>query len=128
VVGAELLEASVTGKFRVYTHPFHCAPLEFRELPASLASALPKAGLTLFKGDLNYRRLVGDRPWDPTTPFASLVDYLPGPAAALRMLKSEAVVGLEPAVVEKLNASGEDWRTDGTHAVVQFSRPSRAGG
>ena len=47
------------------------------------------------KGDLNYRRLVGDRLWPPTTPFADVTAYFPGPVAALRTLKSDVIVGLD---------------------------------
>lgn len=75
--------------------------------------------LTILKGDLNYRRLVGDRLWDPTTPFADRTAYFPRPVAALRTLKSDVVVGLEPQTLRALDASGGAWRTSGTHALIQ---------
>ena len=73
--------------------------------------------LTLFKGDLNYRRLVGDRAWPPSTPFADAVSYFPGPVAALRTLKSEVVTGVEASLVADLPPS---WRTDCGHGLMQF--------
>ena len=40
--------------------------------------------------------------------------------AVLRTLKSDVVIGLSPAVVAELDATGQPWRTDGNHAVIQL--------
>ena len=101
------------------THPFWCAPLSFRHLPADLADELSHATVAILKGDLNYRRLVGDRAWAPTTPFTELTAYFPAPVAALRTLKSDVAVGLSADVVAKLDAAGTAWRTSGEHALIQ---------
>jgi uncharacterized protein (DUF4415 family) len=77
------------------------------------------------KGDLNYRRLVGDQLWSPTTPFAERTAYWPGPVAALRTLKSDVITGLDRDVLTALEESGEAWRTSGTHALVQVDDRSR---
>ena len=58
-------------------------------MPADLAEEFAASSLTLLKGDLNYRRLVGDRPGRRATPFADVTAYFPGPVAALRTLKSD---------------------------------------
>ncbi|CAM3794535.1 damage-control phosphatase ARMT1 family protein [Kibdelosporangium persicum] len=114
--GNRLHEAAAEGRLRIRTHPFHCSPLSFHDMPADLRAELG-AGLTVFKGDLNYRRLVGDFHWDAATPFGETVSYLPGPAVALRILKSEVVVGAEH------HGREPGWRTAGTHAMVQFAHP-----
>jgi inosine-uridine nucleoside N-ribohydrolase len=63
---------------------------------------------------------VGDRRWPPTTPFADLTAYFPGPVAALRTLKSEVVCGLDATTEAALTAAeGDRWRTAGTHALIQ---------
>jgi hypothetical protein len=72
------------------------------------------------KGGLNYRRLIGDCRWPSTTPFASLTRYSPVPVAALRTLKSDVVVGLDEQVLTTLDSAGEQWRTNGTHALIQM--------
>jgi hypothetical protein len=75
------------------------------------------------KGDLNYRRLIGDRLHPATTPFAEATAYFPGAVAALRTLKSDVVVGLAPATEAALDAAeGGRWRTGGTHALIQARR------
>jgi hypothetical protein len=115
---ARLRSAAALGRLAVAADPFWCAPLELRDAPPGLAAELAAADLVVLKGDLNYRRLVGDAAWPPSTPFADAV-HLPGPVAALRTLKSDVVVGLDPAVVAGLEARSPGWRTDGSHALVQ---------
>ncbi|MFJ6622662.1 ARMT1-like domain-containing protein [Kitasatospora sp. NPDC091335] len=46
-------------------------------MPVDLRAEFMGAGMTVLKGDLNYRRLVGDRFWPPTTLFAERVSCFP---------------------------------------------------
>jgi hypothetical protein len=117
--GDRLWEALRTGRLKVHAHPFFCAPLPYADMPDDLRRDLGAATLTVLKGDLNYRRLVGDRLWPPTTPFAEVTAYFPSPVAALRTLKSDVITGLTPDRVAALDATGEAWRISGTHALVQ---------
>ncbi|WP_263104521.1 damage-control phosphatase ARMT1 family protein [Kitasatospora sp. DSM 101779] len=125
VVGGRLWQAMESGALRVATHPFFCAPLPYRDMPADLRGELAGAALTVLKGDLNYRRLVDDRHWPPTTPFAEVAGHFPSPVAALRTLKSDVVTGLSQATVTRLDATRPAWRTAGTHALVQVHVPPR---
>jgi hypothetical protein len=120
-IGTRLWRAMERGRLRVRAHAFSCAPLPYRDMPADLAEDFASATVTLMKGDLNYRRLVGDRHWPATTPFAAVTAYFPGPVAALRTLKSDVVTGLDQDTVDALEASGAAWRTSGTHALVQLA-------
>ncbi|MGK5496561.1 damage-control phosphatase ARMT1 family protein [Streptomyces sp. URMC 125] len=117
-IGGRLWEAMAAGHLEVRTHPF-CAPLPYAEMPVDLREEFAAVRLTILKGDLNYRRLVGDRTWDATAPFADLTAYFPGAVAALRTLKSDVIVGLERKTLDALEGSGADWRTSGTHALIQ---------
>ncbi|MGW1467969.1 damage-control phosphatase ARMT1 family protein [Streptomyces sp. NPDC002308] len=117
--GGRLWKAMASGELEVRTHPFFCAPFGYEEMPEDLRQEFRGAALTLLKGDLNYRRLVGDRRWEATVPFADLTAYFPGAVAALRTLKSDVVVGLEQDMLDALEASGTAWRTSGTHALIQ---------
>ncbi|MEV2190187.1 damage-control phosphatase ARMT1 family protein [Streptomyces phaeochromogenes] len=122
-VGERLRQAVSGGGLILRTHPFSCAPHPYERMPADLREDFASATLTVLKGDLNYRRLVGDRHWPATTPFAEATAYFPGPVAALRTLKSDVVTGLEPRTLEELDAREEAWRTSGTHALIQFGAP-----
>ncbi|MEY9995153.1 hypothetical protein ABIE67_007185 [Streptomyces sp. V4I8] len=121
--GQVLWSAMTNGRLTVRAHPFSCAPLPYAEMSGDLREELAAATLTILKGDLNYRRLVGDRRWPPTTPFADVTAYFPGPVAALRTLKSDVITGLDARTEAALVAAeGQRWRTGGTHALIQVRR------
>ena len=118
-IAHRLHRAMAEEKVGLYTHEFYCAPWSFHRMPTDLAAQFERASLTLLKGDLNYRRLVDDRDWPPTTPFTDVAAYFPGPLAALRTLKSDVITGLDLATVADLDASSQPCRTDGTHGLIQ---------
>ncbi|MER7573579.1 damage-control phosphatase ARMT1 family protein [Streptomyces sp. NPDC126514] len=118
--GETLWAALTDGRLAVRAHPFSCATLPYERMPADFRAELAEATLTVLKGDLNYRRLVGDRRWPPTTPFTDVTAGFPGPVAALRTLKSEVITGLDAATEAALTAAEDQrWRTSGTHALIQ---------
>jgi Damage-control phosphatase ARMT1-like domain len=122
VTAGRVHSAMAEGRLRLGTHEFYCAPWDYRRMPADLAGEFAQASLTILKGDLNYRRLVGDRAWPATTPFAGVAAYFPGPVATARTLKSDVVTGLNPATVAELDGTGQPWRTDGNHGLIQVLR------
>ncbi|MGW2210534.1 damage-control phosphatase ARMT1 family protein [Streptomyces sp. NPDC001781] len=120
--GDTLWSALGDGRLVLRAHPFSCSPLPYAAMPDDLRADFAAADLTLFKGDLNYRRLVGDRYWPATTPFESVTACFPGPVAALRTLKSEVITGLSSSTATALDETeGKAWLTSGTHALVQVN-------
>ncbi|MEU7868631.1 damage-control phosphatase ARMT1 family protein [Dactylosporangium sp. NPDC049140] len=115
-IGGRLDGALRSGALQLYTEDFYCAPLTFHDAPDGLAARFAAAELTILKGDLNYRRLAGDRMWPATTSFGEVSGYFPGPVAALRTVKSDVVAGLDAGAERGLPAS---WRTSGAFALVQ---------
>ena len=72
----------------------------------------------IFKGDANYRRLLGDRHWAATTPIHEIVR----PSfelVALRTAKAEVMAGLEPAVAASAQETDPDWLTNGKWGMIQ---------
>jgi hypothetical protein len=118
-VADRIRQAVTDRRITLATHEFYCSPLSFHQLPVDLADELRGMSLTLLKGDLNYRRLVGDLHWPPTTPFADAASYFPSPVVALRTLKSNVIVGLDQATVSHLDSADPAWRTNGAHGLVQ---------
>ena len=110
-----------SGRLRFADSWIWTLPLVYRELPPWTTAELARADLVITKGDANYRRLLGDRHWDFTTPFAAVVDYFPAPVLALRTLKAEVAAGLTEAQVDRLNDTDPDWLVSGEWGVIQFA-------
>jgi hypothetical protein len=93
---------------------------------------LKDSKLVIFKGDLNYRKLVGDVEWPRTTPFKTAIRGLAKSGIrllALRTIKADVVAGLhegrEMQLNEKWRALDNDderaWAYSGKYALVQYS-------
>jgi len=114
-----------TGRFSVVEHEFWTYPHAFFEMKDSepaLYHELGSKAFLIFKGDLNYRKLIFDTNWDFETPFPkSLLGFSPAPLVALRTLKADCVSGLPAGVGEKLSEINHDWMNTGEYGLIQLS-------
>lgn len=91
-----------------------------------LYNQLKRSKLVIFKGDLNYRKLLSDVYWKPTQSIALCSgDFLPSCICAVRIVKSEVLCGLTENVVEKLSMKDPEWFSNGKYGVIQFVDGSR---
>jgi len=118
--GRRLVEAMASGRLLLTDHLFWNSPLPAWEMPADLKENLAEANLVISKGDMNFRRLMGDLRWPETTPFAAVTEYFPTRLAALRVTKSELEVGLQAGQVEALDQREPGWRSNGRWGMIQF--------
>jgi hypothetical protein len=125
-----------SGRLRLRDAWVWTSPRRARELPLHARAELARADLLISKGDANYRRLLGDRHWDFTTPFRTAVAPLPVPVLALRTHKSEVAAGLSPDQIARLDDQAPDWAVNGEWGMIQFApadaspgakRPASAG-
>ena len=117
----ERLDEDLSARRLVFaTDPFWTTCFMFRQMPAHLRLELASAGLVLVKGDVNYRRLLDDRHWPPTTRMEAVCAYFPAPFTALRTLKGEIIVGLQPGQAQALQAEDPTWLINGKRGVIQL--------
>ncbi|VVC39446.1 Hypothetical protein CINCED_3A024917 [Cinara cedri] len=123
------------GKFVVECEEFWTLPYDYSKMVTKdieLYKKLSKSQLLIFKGDLNYRKLIGDINWLPSTTFKdALRGFQPTSIVALRTLKCDCVCGLSPGYENNIEENDNDnnylyssnyWQVSGKYAVVQFNK------
>ena len=112
------------GKLQLRQHFFWTSPLSMWEMPGELRQELGEAVLVISKGDANYRRLVGDRHWAFDTPLPGVLNYMPTALLALRVSKSEVMIGLQTGQAQSMDQCDPQWMTNGKWGLIQFYRNS----
>ncbi|QEU59781.1 hypothetical protein KDRO_C03030 [Kluyveromyces lactis] len=127
-------------KISIKAHPFWTGPLDYWNIDpsetkyggAECHKELSTANLCIFKGDLNYRKLTGDRVWPRTTPWDTSIGPLKDNGLvtlSLRTAKADVIVGLREGEDEELseywasqgNENGSWWTSSGKWAVICFN-------
>ena len=121
--GRRLQSAAENNALVLDEDPFWTSCLMFRQMPDQIRQKLGTSALVLIKGDVNYRRLLDDRHWPYTTRMEAVCDYFPAPFAALRTLKGEIMVGLQPGQAEALQSEDSSWLINGKRGIVQLVIP-----
>lgn len=124
-LGKKWLQYVKDGKWVLHSHKFWTtchAFCEMKLISPDLYQELSNSSFIFLKGDLNYRKLVGDREWNHTESYErALGGFHPAPLCALRTLKADLVVGLKEGVDAKIEAKNSDWMVTGEYAVIQYS-------
>lgn len=118
--GSRLARYGRDQRIELAADPFWTSPLSMWEMPLSLKRSLSASKLVVGKGDANYRRLLGDRHWEYSTPIESIVSYFPAPLLIIRSLKAEVAAGLPQGATDTLATIDSDWMTNGDWGVIHF--------
>ncbi|KAG0346975.1 hypothetical protein BG004_000385 [Podila humilis] len=119
-----------SGVWKVVGHDYWTSCYPFHHLPTlpsaqDLFQDMSKSDLWIFKGDLNYRKLVYDCKWPTTTPFITAIGTLADPQVpslvTFRTCKANVVVGLKEGVEERVEKESKNWMVSGEYAVISFS-------
>ena len=90
----------------------------FNQLPDKLLNSLNQSDLLIFKGDLNYRKLVEDRNWEYTTKTTDLITYFETDILIIRVLKSEVAVGLQEKNIP--SRENKEWTYNAEYGVIEL--------
>ncbi|KAH8281741.1 hypothetical protein KR054_002529, partial [Drosophila jambulina] len=92
------------------------------ELDLELYRLLTTARLAIFKGDLNYRKLLGDFIWDSTEEFITcLRGFRPTNICAIRTVKCEVMCGLPEGRADALHRRDHRWIFGGNYGLIQYT-------
>lgn len=128
-----LSAAYKNGLMSIVEDPFWTTGFDFQQMPVvapELHKNLRESTLVIFKGDLNYRKLVRDAKWPHTTSFKQAIGPLSGrkdeegiKILALRTNKADVCVGLNKQTLERVEveAPNKAWVRSGRYAVISFS-------
>lgn len=112
------------GTFVVLHDDFWTSPHVYRDMKRhapSLYRQLQYAVALLFKGDLNYRKLLCEKNVPPTSGLeAALQGFLPAPVIAVRTVKADLICGLPKGKWDQLNALDDKWMQKGDFGVIQY--------
>jgi len=127
-LAARLRQAIAGGQVTLRDDPFWSTCFSYHQIPPHIERELAGSSLVLFKGDVNYRRLLDDRQWPHTARLADIIGpsssvaHFPAPFVALRTLKGELIVDLKPGQAEALAADDPTWMVNGQGGLIQFVR------
>ncbi|KAJ3332356.1 hypothetical protein HDU91_003118, partial [Kappamyces sp. JEL0680] len=117
------------GDWVIRHHAFFTTPHPYWRLPLeqSLFDELCASDFVVFKGDLNYRKMVHDAKWPTTTPFKEAIGPLSHspmpPFVMLRTCKADTCVGLKEGQEQHLASMDPNWMTNGKFGMIQAHLP-----
>ncbi|KAH8265057.1 hypothetical protein KR038_011244, partial [Drosophila bunnanda] len=92
------------------------------ELDLDLYRLLTTARVAIFKGDLNYRKLLGDYIWDSSEEFITcLRGFRPTNICAIRAVKCEVICGLPEGKADALHRRDPRWIFGGAYGLIQYT-------
>ncbi len=115
-----LTQAIREGRLLLAPHAYWNGPASLSALPGDLEASLAQARLVVLKGDANYRRALNDAVWPSDTSFRAATAFFPAPLLALRTLKSDPIVDLEPGRATLLDRLDPNWRVNGKRGVASL--------
>ena len=117
-----LVQAELAGRMQVASHFYWASPSPAWEMPPNLWNDLAGSAFLISKGDIHYRRWLGDASWTATTPLEAIIQP-PAPLLLLRVSKSDVVAGLHPGQAEAMRIRDPYWQVNGQWGMIQLVSP-----
>ncbi|GBP75338.1 Protein-glutamate O-methyltransferase [Eumeta japonica] len=126
VFGSKCEDYVKDGSFLIQSDDYWTLPCVFKDMKTidpELYEKLRQPMAVLVKGDLNYRKLLGDKNWIPTTEFETALEgFHPAPIIATRAVKCEIICGLTSAEVKKTKQYDPKWMETGDYGSIDNDR------
>uniref|UniRef100_A0A0C3TYH8 Sugar phosphate phosphatase n=1 Tax=Guillardia theta (strain CCMP2712) TaxID=905079 RepID=A0A0C3TYH8_GUITC len=126
-VAADLLQYIQDGRIRLQgdgdLNFFLASPKPMWEMPLNVRDSLADVDLVICKGDLMYRKLLGDRTWNTNELFQDIISYFPCSVTALRTCKAPLAIGVDDEASERLSKASPSWMVNGEYGMIQFCLP-----
>ncbi|CAH0403715.1 unnamed protein product [Chilo suppressalis] len=123
-IGDQWAQFLEDGTFIVMCDDFWTSPHIFKDMKKydyNLYRKLQFAVAVMFKGDLNYRKLLGERNCSSVLGFeAALQGFIPAPILAVRTVKAEIICGLPKGKWDQITKIDPDWMRTGDYGVIHF--------
>jgi hypothetical protein len=113
-----------------FSNSFWTSPHAFSQMrrvaPQLYTEMELNSSLVIMKGDLNYRKLLGDLDWPFDMPLGKVTGgFLPTSLCAVRTLKSDLVACLDTNETTnprygRVDKSTSKWMTSGDYGIIQF--------
>lgn len=104
---------------------FWTSPYEFQameKIAPKLYADLSTSQLLIFKGDLNYRKLLADMNWPFDSRFIDVLGvFRPTNLCTLRTVKADLICELPNGKAEELSKIDEMWMETGKYGVLHFA-------
>lgn len=104
---------------------FWTSPYEFQAMPVAatnLYADLATSHLLIFKGDLNYRKLLGDINWAFDSRFTDVLgEFRPTNLCTLRTVKADLICELPQGKADELAQTDKMWMETGKYGVMHFA-------
>nr|CAH7749688.1 unnamed protein product [Callosobruchus chinensis] len=112
------------GTWKVIESDFWTLPFDYthmKKVDPDLYDELGRCKVVFFKGDLNYRKLFGEKNWNPSTLVETgLQGFHPSRLAILRTIKSDVVCGLPEGIAETIEEQDPKWMERGDWGLIQY--------
>ena len=121
-LGESLRTYVYNGQLQVEDDSYWCLPpaSPYWEMPPHLENKLSRSKMVFIKGDLNYRRMLGDREWSLDTMATDILSYWHVPICALRILESNVACGIHPKISSRISKQDHQYLTNGKWGMIQF--------
>lgn len=104
---------------KYWTTPFDYNDMKDRD--SALFNSLSQSQLIIFKGDLNYRKLLGDINWDHSQKFEiALRAFRPTSILSLRTVKCDLICGLPHGKSKELTEKDPIWMRTGEYGLIKL--------